>query len=371
MALAQDIEDPKFEVVKIGSCSYRKLMIPENLQFKCATGHYADLDEEDDVERELDDQMDYEGDEWVLKLPIPAVFHKFIVGSRARNKQKLEMESGARIVVPHREDQEDAIWLRARQKQQIYSCKAQIELLCEKEEAKLDYTHFLSVPLAHDAKFRELVDRFREDVVLQRFSGIDASIFMPSRRVHFTICMLKLHSHAQIEEMKTALKDLAERIAATADFCRPVRASIKGLHIMTDDPSNVGLVFTTDRSHALQNRMNNIADIIFDLLKARNLVSAQSLMAQRLLSSDGAHAEVKLHATLMNTKYSRTNWREDGSRGDRETFDASVLMERFAQVDFGEVQLQELQLSCLDEMGDDGYYRSLIGIPLHGAGHRS
>eukprot|EP00408_Alexandrium_pacificum_P032144 CAMPEP_0171273138 /NCGR_PEP_ID=MMETSP0790-20130122/62124_1 /TAXON_ID=2925 /ORGANISM="Alexandrium catenella, Strain OF101" /LENGTH=53 /DNA_ID=CAMNT_0011742105 /DNA_START=15 /DNA_END=173 /DNA_ORIENTATION=- len=50
-------------------------------------------EEEEEETRELDDQMDYEGDEWVLKLSIPAVFHKFIVGARARNKQKLEMES--------------------------------------------------------------------------------------------------------------------------------------------------------------------------------------------------------------------------------------------------------------------------------------
>jgi len=364
MALPQDLEDPKFEIVKIGPCCYRKLVIPGNLNFKCGSNRFYEDEEEEQEPRELDDQMQYEGDEWVLKLSIPAVFHKFIVGSRARNKQKLEMESGARIVVPHREDQEDAIWLRARMKQQIYSCKAQIELLCEKEEGKLEYTHFLSLPLAHDAKFRQLVDQFREDVVLQRFPGIDASIFMPSRRMHFTICMLKLHSHAQVDEMKEALKDLSERILATGDFAKPVRASMRGLHIMTDDPSNVGVVFTTDRSHALQNCMNNVADMVFDLLRARNLVSSQSLMAQRLLSSDGGHAEVKLHATLMNTKYSRTSRREDGSRGERETFDASVLMERFGQVDFGEVQLQELQLSCLDEMGDDGYYRSVHSIPL-------
>jgi len=364
--LPQDIEDPKFEIVKIGPGSYRKLVIPENLNFK-GEGNYYEDEEEDAEPRELDDQMVYEGDEWVLKLPIPAAFHRFIVGSRARNKQKLEMESGARIVVPHREDQEDAIWLKARQKQQIYSCKAQIELLCEKEESKLEYTHFLSLPLAHDAKFRQEVDKFRENVVLQRFPGIDASIFMPSRRMHMTVVMLKLHSHAQVEEMKEALKEVSSRLVSSADFSKPVAAAMKGLHIMTDDPTNVGVVFTTDRSHALQNRMNNMADMLFDILKARNLVSSQNLMAQRLLSSDGAHAEVKLHATLLNTKYSKTNWREDGARGDRETFDASVMMEKFGQVDFGEVQLRELQLSCLDEMGDDGYYRSLASLPLFGS----
>merc|ERR1719436_2261634 len=146
--------------------------------------------------------------------------------------------------------------------------------------------------------------------------------------------MLKLHSHAQVEEMKDALKDLSAAIAATADYQRPLAADLRGLHIMTDDPSNVGVVFTTDRSHALQHRLNSVADIVFDVLKARGLASQQNLMAQRVLSSDGAHSEVKIHATLMNTKYSKAR-REAGPRGDRETFDASAMIEYFAEVEFG------------------------------------
>jgi len=151
--------------------------------------------------------------------------------------------------------------------------------------------------------------------------------------------------------MKEALKMLSQRLAGTAEFARPLSAGMRGLHIMTDDPANVGVVFTTDRAHSLQNRMNSVCQLIYDELKNRNLVSQQSLMSQRVLSSDGIHAEVKLHATLMNTKYSRSNWREDGSRGDRESFDAGVLMERFGQVEFGDVPLREIQLSCLEEMG--------------------
>lgn len=360
MALPQDIDDPKFEVVKIGPSFYRKLIIDENLKFSTDKAY----EEEDDIENgELDEQMWYENNEWVIKLPVAAVFHRFIVGTKAAAKQKLEMDSGARIQVPNREDLEDAIWLRARTKQAIYSCKAQIELLCEKAETKLEFTHFLSLPLAHDHKFRQLVDGFREDVVMQRFPGIDASIFMPSRRMHFTVCMLKLHSYSQVEEMKQVLQEFSVRLAATDEYRKPLSASLRGLHIMTDDPSNVGVVFTTDRSSALQNRLNNVSDLLFTMLRDKNLVSSQGLIAQRLLSSDGAHAEVKLHATLMNTKYSKTSWQRD-ERGDRDGIDAGALMERFGPVHFGEVSINEMQLSCLDEMGDDGYYRSLLSVPM-------
>merc|ERR1719247_4102199 len=135
------------------------------------------------------------------------------------------MESGAKIRVPGKDDAQDCVWFRARQKQQIYSAKALVELLSEKEETHLEYTHFLSVKLAQDDKLRQEADSFRENVVLERFPGIDASIFMPSRRLHFTVCMLKLHSHAQIDEMKEAFKEVASRTTATAEYRQALTAN--------------------------------------------------------------------------------------------------------------------------------------------------
>lgn len=365
--MSQDIEDPQFDIVKIGQSHYRKLVIPKDLKFNAPVDRY-DEDDDFDEPTDLDDQLTYEGDEWVLELNIPGIFHKFICGTRGRTKQKIEFDSGATVIVPNREDHADSLWLRARQKQAIHSAKAQIELLCEREEAKLEYTHFISVPLAYNEKFRRSVDTFHENVVMQQFAGVDRSIFMKSRRLHFTVCMLKLFSNAQVEEMKEALADFADRLPASADYGRPIEAHLQGLHVMTDDPTNVSLLYTTDRSHALVNRMNSIANMLFDILRGRNLVTNQSLMSQRVLSSDGNSAEVKLHATLMNTKYGKDRqWREDtGQRRERETFDATPMMERFGQVDFGTVALKEMQLSCLDEMDNDGYYRSLFTAPLSG-----
>ena len=40
----------------------------------------------------------------------------------------------------------------------------------EQEHAASQYTHFISVPLAYDDKFRQLVDGFREDTLSARDS---------------------------------------------------------------------------------------------------------------------------------------------------------------------------------------------------------
>merc|ERR1712232_1112305 len=98
-------------VVKIGPCHYRKLIIDENLKFKGQSNTYDDEEYDEDEVRELDDQMWYERDEWVLKMDLPAVFHRFIIGKQGANKSRLERESGAKIQIPNREDQEDCVWL--------------------------------------------------------------------------------------------------------------------------------------------------------------------------------------------------------------------------------------------------------------------
>merc|ERR1719428_762472 len=193
-----------------------------------------------------------------------------------------------------------------------------------------------------EPKMRQKFDEFKESVVLQRYDGIDASIFMPSRRVHFTICMLKLHSLSQIDEMKKALASAGGLIASQPEFNIPMEAHLEDLHILTDDPSSVGVVHTTDRSRQLQHRINGIGDSLFAVLKSHGIVTNQNLHHQRLLATDGETAEIKLHATLMNTKYQKGpySWQNQGDGGkgggkggaaqnERQSFDASRLMERF------------------------------------------
>merc|ERR1712139_316252 len=115
-------------------------------------------------------------------------------------------------------------------------------------------------------------------------------------------------------------------ISSQAEFGHPMEAHLEDLHILTDDPSSVGVVHTTDRSRTLQHRINGIADSLFAVLKNHGLVSNQNLHHQRLLATDGETAEIKLHATLMNTKYQKGpyNWQQaDTGRTERPNFDAS------------------------------------------------
>lgn len=74
---------------------------------------------------------------------------------------------------------------------------------------------------------------------------------------------------------------------------------------------------------------------------------------------------VKLHVTLINSKYgtrnSGTNVEETGStkniRKQRVTFDGSKILEKFADFDFGVMELEDIHLSQRHSTGTDGYYQ--------------
>lgn len=79
--------------------------------------------------------------------------------------------------------------------------------------------------------------------------------------------------------------------------------------------------------------------------------------------------KVKLHVTLMNTKYRKSesepnspakkkkHWFEK-----RKTFDASSIMQRYKDFYFGEVAFDSIHLSLISSKGDDGFYMPISVI---------
>lgn len=63
---------------------------------------------------------------------------------------------------------------------------------------------------------------------------------------------------------------------------------------------------------------------------------------------------VKLHVTLINSRYRTPS---NDVRKNRESFDGSDILERYADFDFGMVELNQLHLSQCHSAGDDGYYQ--------------
>lgn len=85
---------------------------------------------------------------------------------------------------------------------------------------------------------------------------------------------------------------------------------------------------------------------------------------------------VKLHVTLINSKYRNLSsqssaaanepTQHSNSRPKRETFDGSQILQKYADYDFGVIEVNFLHLSQRNTMGSDGYYQPTCIISLGG-----
>ena len=70
--------------------------------------------------------------------------------------------------------------------------------------------------------------------------------------------------------------------------------------------------------------------------------------------SENRYDRVKLHCTLMNTTFRRSN--DANSSTTRTSFDASRILVKYQDFDFGRISVQEIHLSQKGSYAADGYY---------------
>ena len=313
----------------------------------------------------LDLEMD--GKRYFYKMNVIPQLHKFLVGQGGSVKQQLEQNSGARIEIPGKQSKSEIVTISADKQQPIYSAKAQIELLLEKEELKLRPTHFLTIPLNFPA-VQDRYMKFKNAVGEKRYDGIGDDIFMKVARLHFTLCCLKLHTPKQKEAAITSFERGLEKVKEAIKD--PVNFDLRGLYIMNDDPKSVNVIYTTDTNPKISETVNRICDIFFEEFRQAGIITNKDLHRQRALDTSGVSADIKLHCTLLNTKYRDTSQSDvhmegeeaenaQASGGSRRKVDAAQMIEDFANFSFGQFKAGNIALCNIMDFGNDGFYNPL------------
>lgn len=75
----------------------------------------------------------------------------------------------------------------------------------------------------------------------------------------------------------------------------------------------------------------------------------------------GNFDNVKLHITLMNSRYGVT---EDDEEAKRKAFDASNILNEYSDFEFGETVVNNIHLSQIATKGPDGYYQPTTVVPV-------
>lgn len=333
---------------------------------------YADCDDDaadDDGPRVARDAQ--RGD-YFMRMPCPARYHGFIIGQKGRALAETQRLTGATIIIPKKADSAEAggaaaseldgdtVEIRGETINAVRAAQIRIEGAMYQNKDRVEYTHFVSIPLAIATSARAAFASAIDDMLHACVSDdacIDATLFQKPSKVHLTLLMLRLHSEEQLATAKMLLKSLeleVQHIFAPTD-----RVTVKGLNYMNDDPSEVHVVYAEIERDPVFHKLQGLITRI-------NRAFIDAGLAQE---KDVAHND-KLHATLINSK-----WRGSGDAGsslvpsshDRLAFDATHVLRLFGKHHFGCHALTRIDLSRLGGgTGPDGYFSwdAFIEFPL-------
>ncbi|XP_013779146.1 activating signal cointegrator 1 complex subunit 1-like [Limulus polyphemus] len=289
-------------------------------------------------------------------LAIPSVFFKVIIGTKGLTKKRLENETTTKIIVP-KQGMEGDIIIYGPQKCGVISARTRMELLVDSARKKTPFTHFLSLPLNQGPIQNGFLD-FRDDVLRQcdGMRGIDASIFQNPQKLHLTIGTLVLLDKQERKLAGEILKQCEKEVVEPCLEGQPLDVTVEGIEYMNDDPAEVDVLYAQIQTTNHSNRLQRLANSLVDKYTSSGLMNKQ-------------FDSVKLHLTLMNTKF-RTDISGESQnspqrrRKPRETFDASYILQTFKNYHFGHTTISEVHLSQLHATDKDGYYACSAKLEL-------
>ncbi|XP_072959597.1 uncharacterized protein [Typha angustifolia] len=178
--------------------------------------------------------------------------------------------------------------------------------------------------------------------------GIERSIFISPKTFHLTVLMLKLWNKDRIAAASEVLQSISSKVKDALDN-RPISIRLKGLTCMRGSPAKARVVYAPVIEVGGEGRLLRACQVIIDAFVESGLV----------LDKD-AHHTLKLHATLMNVRHRKRSTRT----GRNDFFDARHIFRVYGSEDWGEYQIPVVHLSQRFKFDESGYYHCCSSIPL-------
>ncbi|CAN0878146.1 Activating signal cointegrator 1 complex subunit 1 [Linum grandiflorum] len=343
-----------------------------------------------------------------VSIEVGASLIRFIVGKGGSTKEKMEAEMGVKIIIP-RSKEEESVIIEGPSVDCVTRASEKVQTILDEavRSPNLDYSHFISLPLAihpelvdklvsfqnsvlgnddkigneredssdDDVKDRETNKRLDVTVGLKveegshvgvdlsniplvsyepkassnsgSSSGIERSIFIKPQTFHLTVLMLKLWNKERVNAASEILKNIAPKVLEALDN-RPISVTLKGLECMRGSLAKARVLYAAVEEIGAEGRLVQACQIIRDAFTEAGLV----------LEKD-AKEQLKLHATLMNARH-----RKGKQRRNMNSFDARGVVKRFGEEDWGEYLIREAHLSQRFVYDANGYYRCCASIPF-------
>lgn len=325
----------------------------------------------DEPIEEDDDTIEFNPKEkmFVFEMDVASAFYGALIGKGSETKTKIEQETKTQIFFPRR-DEIGMVKIRGATKTNVQSARTRMELIIDRNRQLQPITHFLSLPIGQSVEslsIREKYEEFQKKVLEQCADerAVNKDLFQQGIKLHLTITTFVLLSKSEIDFIRETLNECVDEFLRqylpTDGKC--FRIQLKGLEFMNDDPAFVDVLYAKVQlvDKISPNRLQNFLDRLNQELTKTGLTKQK-------------FERLKLHVTLMNSLLRRDDTgileAQKTARGrvknaDRESFDATKILRLFGQFDFGQVDLDELQLNIMHEPDrKSGYYGCALKIPL-------
>ncbi|XP_054169117.1 activating signal cointegrator 1 complex subunit 1-like [Oppia nitens] len=306
---------------------------------------------------EDDDQIIVIDGRFRLKMNVSKMFHRFIIGERGLNLKRIESYTRTRINIPKVNVKSDEVVITGNNKLDVKDAKLRINEIVMKSRQKTDFTHFVSIPF-NDKLIIEEFDRFRTQVINDNQNhGIEDELFQSRSKLHLTVVPLLLSDQNDREKATQILDNCLRNVIKPLTGGQPIGVQLKGIDYMNDDPTQVNVLYAKVVDMSDNKCLQTIADHIFDSFAESGLISGAKHEFDRV--SGGA--KVKLHVTLMNSKFrlktygQQRDWRRNQPK--RQTFNATNVLKQFGDYCFGQIDVKSIEISDRhSNKGVDGYY---------------
>lgn len=357
-----------------------------------------------------DDALLYEVDKHSVSLEVDSSLIRFIKGKGDFTQKQIEGETGVKITFPSSKE-DNYIVIQGNSEESLTKASEMITGVLKEavESRSLDYSHFISLPLAIHPELLDKLQKFQNDILgsttsghegnpdsdlnedLSKVSededktmavnlevetekehvrvkidtvdtntnasslassissalGIDKSIFIKPKTFHLTVLMLKLWNKERVATATEVLKKISSQVNDALGN-RPLFIRLKGVKCMRGSPAKARILYAPVEEIGGEGR----------LLCACQVITKAFVEAGLVLEKD-AHQTLKLHATLMNLSH-----RKSKKGKMRHSFDARGIFLRYGSENWGDYLIKEAHLSQRFVFDEAGYYHCCASIPF-------
>lgn len=351
-----------------------------------------------------------------VSVEVSASLSRFIKGKSGSTQKQIEEETGTRIVFPSSKNQ-NSIVIEGFSNESITKASEKIQVILEEavKSPNLDYSHFISLPLAIHPGLVEKLMNFQNSILGISNSGgaenvLSESDSDASEETHNAVQQLDGGSNVGIK-----LKD--EKDQVKVDIRKIPTVSYPPKVLKSSNLSDLGIeksifikpktfhltvlmlkLWNNERVAAATEVLQRISSKVMDVLEGRPVyVRLKGLECMRgplakarvlytpveviggeecllracqvitdayieagLVLEKDAGQKLKLHGTVMNARHRKR--KQKTKRFD--SFDARSIVEQYGSEDWGEYIIPEVHLSQRFKFDGNGYYHRCTSIPF-------